>query len=234
MNQQYLGAQNVLQQLAHWSPDVPLSYDNANMRTELREFFSWGVDWTYHFESWLQTLQWDANGAKPLPDEVGVTWFELALSFMLFTERWIPCLRSDNNSETSVVFPANNEHAETLEYQATDAAVSFAAMWTQYHSLHLDVGPVPVKRGLQRSLAVLGASCRSSGLSPRPAFPHHQQVVQRSAEMMKGRTSYKFSLTMPMELNQNGMVPTIPWEFSKSHLKIGQARARYLKRVLCD
>ena len=119
----YMVAQNEQQKLAQWTPSLPIMY--TQLRDELREHFSWGADWTFIFETWLQTLAWDANGDKPLQEEVGVTWLELAMSFMMFTKRWIPCLRPDHNKETLVVFPANNDHAETLGYQATGITVCF-------------------------------------------------------------------------------------------------------------
>ena len=222
------------QQLAQWHPSVTVKFDNPHLRSELREYFCWGEEWSYSFDAWLQTLEWDANGSTALSEEVGVTWFELALSYMLFSERWIPCLRMDHNGDTMIVFPTDNEHAEAIGYQATDAAVNFAAMWTQYQSLMLDSGPVPIQRGLQRSLAILGAKCRCSGFAPRPMFPLHGQVVRMASEMMLNRTCYKFPLRVAKHLNLGRIDTSLCWELRKSHLKFGQSKARCLKRTLAD
>lgn len=222
------------QQLAQWKPVVAVKYDNTHVRQELRDYFCWGEEWSHSFDSWLQTLEWDANGITALADEVGVTWLELALSYMLFSGRWIPCLRMDHNQDTLIVFPTDNDHAESLGYQATDAAVNFAAMWTQYHSLLLDSAPLSIRRGLQRSLVILGAKCQCSGFAPRPHFPFYQQVVRLASEMMAGKTCYKFPLHISNPLNLGRNDKSLCWERRKSHLKFGQAKARNLKRVLAD
>jgi len=231
---QLVGQQNICQQMAQWTPELPVKYDNTSLRHELLEFFCWGTEWATSFDKWLQQLEWDHNGTTAISEEVGVTWLELALSYMLHQEKWIPCLRQDHQGDTMIICPTDNEHAETLGYQATDAAVNFAAMWTQFHSLLLDKGPISIQRGLQKSLTVLGANCRCSGFAPRPHFPFYSQVVRLSTEMMNGRTSYKFPLSFAQNLVLGRVERSRYWEQRKSHLKIGQAKARNLKRVLAD
>ena len=228
----HFGAQDIKQILISWHPQVPIYYDNTDLRDELCEYFSWGPQWAEYFSAWLQHLGWESNAVTPLQEEVGVTWLELALSYMLFSKHWIPCLRSDNDNITRIVFPKDDDHADSLGYQATDAAVNFAAMWTQYHSLLLDSGPVSLVRGLQKSLAVMGAKCRCSGFTPRPFFPFHADVVKLAAELMNDRTSYKFTFTMPCPLRLPSHLPSLVWHQRKSHLKFGQSRSRCLKKTL--
>ena len=230
----HFGAQDTKQQLISWAPQATLHYDSTDIRDELQEYFCWGSTWAGYFSEWLQQLGWDTTGGPPTNEEIGVTWLELALSYMLYSKHWIPCLRQDNDDVTTIVFPRDDNHADTLSYQATDAAVTFSAMWTQYHSLLLDKGPVPLVRGLQKSLVVLGAKCRCSGFQPRPHFPFHAEVVQLAADLMSGRTSYKFTLKMPCELGHQCHFESLIWDQRKSHLKFGQARSRCLKRTLGD
>ena len=174
-------------------------------------------------------MVWDEQGTTALETDVGVTWLELALSLHKFSKHWLPCIRKDDDDVEWVTFPRTDSDASSTSYQATDAATTMWHMWTAYHSL---LGPAPVKlqRGLQRSLRVLGASCECSGFKPRPKFPEVTWVVEFSAELMRGKSSYKVPLLTNLGCNSDNLSSMI-WKKRKSHLQKGQKMIRGLRQV---
>ena len=87
-----------------------------------------------------------------------------------------------------------------------------------------------LQRGLQQSLRVLGASCECSGFKPRPKFPEVTWVVEFSAELMRGKSSYKVPLLTNLGCNSDNLSSMI-WKKRKSHLQKGQKMIRGLRQV---
>ena len=75
----------IQQQLIGWSPPVPVGYDSVFVSESLAAHFPFVLEWAKEFSSWLSQLVWDADGNEPSERSVGVTWFELGLSFAAFS-----------------------------------------------------------------------------------------------------------------------------------------------------
>ena len=61
---------------------------------------------------WLEQLRWPYDEESPLNRKVGVSWAELALSWMLFFQQCLPIIRKANDGSSRVIQPASAASAE--------------------------------------------------------------------------------------------------------------------------
>lgn len=78
---------------------------------------------------------------------IGVTWFELGLSFAAFSGLLLPVERKSDSGERRFHFPQTCDEAVSFGYSANDVAVAMCQCWSAFHSLCLHAPPIDVTRG---------------------------------------------------------------------------------------
>ena len=142
---------------------------------------SFGPTLTHLVYTWMTQVKWpQADNLHPL-QSLGVTWIELALSFVFSTSCWIPVKRLDDRGDEALLVPRSLADARAHAIKLSEISLSLSNMVKQTLEL-TDAQPWPDQsKGLVRSLYVLGARVFSQGFTSRPAFPC-QDVVQRVLE----------------------------------------------------
>ena len=219
--------------LSEWVPAAPLSYDTVFVPPAVLDKFLFGPAWAHEFASWLQELKWDGMGRGPTERDIGVTWFELGLSFSMHSQLTLPIIRRNADGETRILFPTSSEDAIGYQYSANDVATTMFQFWTAFHSLSFGQPPLSLTKGAQYSLVLLGHKSQSSGIRPRPWFPCGQSVVALTSKLLFGRSSYQCDLT-PTWCTRSLAVGSVSFEEAKKTLKLGQLQTRRLRRAVGD
>eukprot|EP00435_Cladocopium_sp_Y103_P074345 s105_g48.t1 len=73
---------------------------------------AFGQEFAQMFVDWARQLVWPTDTTGPLGCTTGITWVELALSFMVYHQRYLPVLRKDERGVNRLVFPGSLESAK--------------------------------------------------------------------------------------------------------------------------
>ena len=212
--------QQIQQQLIGWSPQIPVGYDSVFVSESLAAHFPFGLEWAKEFSSWLSQLVWDTDGNEPSERSIGVTWFELGLSFCRIF--WLVVTGGTKIGLGGTAFnsPQTCDEAVSYGYSANDVAVAMCQCWTAFHSLCLHAPPIDVTSGPQYSLFLLGHKSQSSGLKPRPWFP----IIPFTVKVLGGLQSYQTEI-YPTWVSRSIPRSSIDVGEAKKFLKVGQAAA---------
>ena len=128
-------------------------------------------------------------------------------------------------------FPVSADDAQAIGYTANDIATTMFQFWSAFHSLSMAQSPVPLVKGRQYALVLLGHKSHSSGIRPRPWFPCSDMVIKTTSTLLYGKTSWH---TNAIWYRHGPLVgfhfPRFVIHQAKKKLNLGQSEARRLKR----
>ena len=126
---------------------------------------------------WMDEVRWPTHPDVEQQQNLGITWIELSLSFMLYTNLYLPVKRKDNHGiERLLVFHSLTE-VRAHNVKLSEVANLFSILYKQLEELiSSEVWP-PIPRQLVNSLYTQGASIFSYGFSWRPQIPMQTQVL---------------------------------------------------------
>ena len=157
-------------QVAHPWPNVAARHDR---------FFASAVGPTHTKAvlDWMLQVRWPMPDADPLPhQELGITWMEMCLSYILYTQTWIPVKRAAQDQAEILVQPASLQDMQSQHVHLSEVSEIFCTMIKNAENLS-DAKPWPqVSRKPINSLYVLGAKVFSQGFVTRPEVPCQAQV----------------------------------------------------------
>ena len=165
--------------LAAYQVDNP--YQPKPARTSKFEASAFGPTLTQAALTWMEQVRWPSQPDMHELQPLGVSWIELALSFMLSTSCWIPVKRQDERGDEALLVPRDTQDVQAHNVKLSELSQSFSYLLKQTLEL-TDAVPWPdPPKGMVRSLYVLGASVFSQGFTQRPSFPM-QQAVQEALD----------------------------------------------------
>ena len=127
---------------------------------------------------WLRELRWPATEEGPLGFSTGITWIELALSWVLFSRRYLPILRKDSLGIMRLIHPSSFSSAKDKGLTYLEAGTMMQKVVDNVVSM-IPQSTVPDDTQRQKCSAIyrLGAGRFHQGISKRPSFPHQAEVV---------------------------------------------------------
>ena len=134
----------------------------------------WGTKYSALLLGWLQSLRWPKQSDD---QSSGISWFELAVNFMVTTQTNIPVSVKQRDGTKRYVSTDDDPAFDISTFTMVDVTNSFQGSWKHLRFLlqrHLFPEDQTVKA---RSLHQLGAGCFRMGLPRRP------QLVQQQATM---------------------------------------------------
>lgn len=195
---------------------------------------SWGRTLTRELTTWMSQVRWSQEDQENTPQNIGVTWVELAMSFALGIGALLPVKRKGPDGKEHLIMCKSMAHAVAISLKLSELGDTLQKWITQVHSLQAPVQWPDRSKGLVKSLYTLGAHHQSSGFHQRPIFPRQQEVVrlmQTYLKDFKGTSFHKlpeFTFSASQQFLQKIEEELkVPWEDS---CKIRQSVARQLKR----
>ena len=159
---------------SNWVVDNPVTLTAARM--QLHSKVAWGPLIANALKQWMSEVSWPAQ--KAIPDDYGVTWVELSLSFAFYIGMPLPIKRADNNGVEHLIIMTTSAEVEAYNLRLSEHANAFSILWRQMCDLQdTGFGP-PIDRGLVRALYVQGATFQSYGFLWRPKFPFQGRVAE--------------------------------------------------------
>eukprot|EP00438_Fugacium_kawagutii_P035317 Skav206907 [mRNA] locus=scaffold808:181434:185012:+ [translate_table: standard] len=183
-----------------WHPP-PIQYNDI-------QYTSWGPTLSQQLATWMNQVKWPSQQADTGHQTLGVTWVELALSFILTIGTLIPVKRKGSQDKEYLMACDSPAHAHALNVKLSEQADTMQKWVVQLLSLQYPQQWPELDRGLVRSLYTLGAHHQSSGSRLRASFPHQQQVIEILCKYLAKQTGTAFSA-----------LPEIPYTASKEYMK---------------
>ena len=180
---------------------------------------------------WARQVQWPTAPDQHALQELGVTWIELALSFMFATNLYLPIRQPDQEGILRLLVPLTD--AEMLGYSPRFSDVSdlFSVLVNQVMEL-IDVPLWPdIPKQQVRSLYVQGALQQSRGFAWRPTMPDQQRVTSILDGYLKKHRAAAFDTFPSLKLQPNvALVEAIKKETAGDWLaKCQTARIKWRK-----
>ena len=131
-NNEVVGCRRSMQNLfAQWSVEQPMDF--AIPRMNLQSKVAWGRLIAEKLTQWHAQVSWPMQPS--LPDDYGVTWVELSLSFALYIGMPLPVKRIDaKGAERLTVFSSSAE-VEAFDLKLSEHANTFSILWKQMGDL---------------------------------------------------------------------------------------------------
>ena len=148
----------------------------------------WGPTVAYKTVEWLKLLRWPLDNKGPLGATTGISWIELAISFMLHHRMYLPLRRVTSDNENRVVLVAN--YSQALEHKATLS--EFGTMMQQVVD-------------------------NVSALIPQSVMPHHLRKKCSSIHQLGYRVATQGWSIRPEVPAQGGMVNLLFDNFALKH-----------------
>ena len=151
-----------------WTPSV--------IQLNWTQHTAWGPRLGQHMLNWMLQFRWPKTEGDSEHLTIGISWYELALSFMRFSGTFLP-LRRQNRRGIEILVPfRNTQDVQAYNVKFSEFATTFAIFYLQFTGL-LSASIWPnYDRKLVKSLFVQGAKFYTSGFAQRPAYPHQDWV----------------------------------------------------------
>ena len=163
-----------LKLFAPYNPDQP----NLCIPDELLRWSLWGTAYSRDLFAWMKQLKWNPNPDNDRASQVGVSWLELALSFIWATSRIPPVNLGGRGRKMKTI-------TYSLEAPPLAAECSFAKITNHFrcaveHLLKAATSSPEQwhQRTKIRTHYYYGAKCGAQGIRWRPSFPHQKQVIE--------------------------------------------------------
>jgi hypothetical protein len=104
--------------------------------------------------SWMQQFRWPKETSSDELATIGISWYELVLSFMRYSEMFFPLRRSDNHGREHLIPFKSRQQVEAYGVKFSEFANTFAIFYLQFTGLlSTDIWP-GYDRKLVKSLFV--------------------------------------------------------------------------------
>eukprot|EP00438_Fugacium_kawagutii_P014297 Skav226014 [mRNA] locus=scaffold1010:270782:272638:- [translate_table: standard] len=157
--------------LQTWRPTQIWQFLYHDQYDHLLDTYVWGSSYADALLQWLSMLQWPQEGHLD-PHGNGITWYELALSFVMTCQ----CGIMVNGGGQHAAFRPILQPPGSREVPWNSQVKSFEKAIQALQKL-VDTQLHPEDRCMANSIRILGASHKKHGLASRPHFPHQHAVV---------------------------------------------------------
>ena len=180
-----------LQTLQQWKVESP--WIRSPNQIKQLQASPWGLALTTCLIQWINDFTWPQDHTVG-PDEPGVTWHELCVSFVLACKHLVPVRRKLTNGKERLVPLHSMQDVETHQVSLADMSRTFSIWVNQTEKLVGYAMWPSVSHGLVRSLYRLGSSNFHQGLRLRPVFPMQSEAVQIMYTYVRSHANFE---TMP-------------------------------------
>lgn len=169
---------------------------------------AWGNHISRLMLAWMLQFRWPKHETDEEIAAVGISWYELVLSFMKFSGMFFPLRRIDSKGREILIPFKNRQEVDAYNCKFSEFANTFAIYYLQFTGL-LSVAIWPnFDRKLVKSVFVQGAQIFTSGFSHRPAFPHQAWVYTTLKPFLKVNTGTAFTA-----------LPEVDWQMTAQDYK---------------
>ena len=160
-----------------WSVEDPISLI-GDFDDQFWHFSMFGPGLMKDMLAWMRLLQWPAeiHSQGPMGFQTGVSWVELALSFMIVTGSYLPVLREDAHGKRQLVHPQTFHDAKEIGLCSTECGTILQKLWDNIRSVTPEPMNIPGSRRKVASLYHLGAARYVQGWHIRYVFPRQKEV----------------------------------------------------------
>ena len=145
---------------------------------------AWGLELNKSLRDWMELVRWPTS---PADDDPGITFYELALSYMLHTG-YVPPIKRADAKGCEFLQPIDSFACfEAYGISFSEVSMTFSIWMTQVRKLHAYMIWLEFEHGTTRSLYRLGATFQSRGIKVRPVIPCQEQVGSMLATYIRRR-----------------------------------------------
>ena len=197
---------------------------------------AFGEEFARRTVEWSRHLIWPDDASGPLGCNTGITWVELALSWMLFNQLFLPVLRKDCLGINRLCFPGGYDGAKQYGLSFLESGTMVQKLLTNTAGLvPQEIMPSGLTHGKCSALYRLG-SCRFyQGLDRRPQIPFQAEVVQLLAAVVgtgrKEALSDTPNLAFPAKQDQ---VARGTWQFRLQTSSLAMKTARKRRKEIIN
>ena len=197
---------------------------------------AFGEEFARRTVEWSRHLIWPDDASGPLGCNTGITWVELALSWMLFNQLFLPVLRKDCLGINRLCFPGGYDGAKQYGLSFLESGTMVQKLLTNTAGLvPQEIMPSGLTHGKCSALYRLG-SCRFyQGLDRRPQIPFQAEVVQLLAAVVgtgrKEALSDTPNLAFPAKQDQ---VARGTWQFRLRTSSLAMKTARKRRKEIIN
>ena len=199
--------ESALHRLVTWQVHPPFWTADCNLRDDRVLFASfWGFEFSSLVHQWLSLLTWPAEpdsfaGKTP----VGITWTELAINFLLVTQRLIPINTSCVQGKPCYEVPRPDNTLTEDQMTLGKMTDSLRNCTRQMVMLHPKAFLPTIKTRTVRSLYMLNGDGYVHGFSRRPQMPYQNETMKSIMHWLRSRDE----LAYPPILNVPPLL--LPW-----------------------
>eukprot|EP00438_Fugacium_kawagutii_P007752 Skav221252 [mRNA] locus=scaffold1045:590111:591133:+ [translate_table: standard] len=226
-----LTTEEIIRNFSNWRPSPSFRY-SSQVDTTFLAFSAWGEDTTRAVFQWMTTLEWECDLSHNGPSDrgTGVTWSELACSFLLSAKRYLPIQRKDDNQQLRVLVPGSFSSAKEMGTTISEQGSVLRLMIDHIIALVPQQIFPTSPRSKVTALYILGLGKQVQGMQSRPAYPNQSDVAQLLARQF----SESKSLTWLLDSGGHHADIILPesWEHRKATAKAQMSHARRVRAVL--
>ena len=186
-----------LEVLANWSFDEVWSPPSPGIT--MLQYSAWGKPLCNTVVAWMHEVRWPLS-EEIHPDDPGVSWPELVISYTLHSGIILPVKRLKPDGTEYLQLFDSWDSARTFEVGLSELAHTFSNLTLQVRKLHAN-DPWPNRPlGFVRSLYRLGARNQPAGVKCRPTFPCQQQTCEILHRYLLQHKGYDTLPVIPMEV----------------------------------
>ena len=213
------------QRLASWTVDDPWVAPQPGVT--MFQYSPWGLEVCKLVQEWMLLVKWRKQ-EEPIPQDPGVSWMELWVSFTLWSQFLLPQKRPLPNGDAYLQAFPDWTTVQVYNLQMGEVANTFANLVLQIRKLTThDVWPVRAK-GFCKSVYLLGGRHQPYGFLQRPEMPEQAQVAEYMQKFVTQSTDTDALPSMSgIQLRLlEGMTLTRCWSQALKHVAKGYAEMR--------
>ena len=159
-----------LRELQGWIVETPREIEEPDNLTQILNTCLWGTEYSLQVFRWLQLLQFPVDTAT---DDPGISWYEMAVSFMLTAQDGVVI----NGAGPGEPFRPRKLDKNDTDISFGLQVYSFERCVTQVcRTLKLTI--LPKRKKFCTSVKMLGLRNAKAGLQHRPTIPHQSKTMR--------------------------------------------------------
>eukprot|EP00438_Fugacium_kawagutii_P030560 Skav216837 [mRNA] locus=scaffold1340:203771:205411:+ [translate_table: standard] len=158
--------------LQTWDPPHSWSFTNEPDYQQLLHLCVWGSQYSDLLLRWAAMLRWPLSEDDHDPHQLGVTWSELAVSFLYTTQYGIVVNSGGQHAQFRPELVPPNTPRTPWSIQVASFERALRSLQTR-----LPEALFPDTRSLAKSYRVLGGDTTKHGLQAQPNFPYQSEVA---------------------------------------------------------
>ena len=169
--------------LTLWNPNDYHPIDFGECDHNMAQTCGVGGNTAVQAWKWLQTLHWPDENSDPLPNEKGISWFELMLNYSICTQQRLPVqVAVDGRFYTYAPYNSNIAAIQTDKFKTANYhAYCLEKLVRQMENLSMQKLIPKFQKYVYRpctSLFSMGLSRKVAGLARRPIMKYQAETVR--------------------------------------------------------